>query len=150
MTKLRWLIVILVVILLFFGFWLPNANSPGTETTPGAPAPTAEPLPTLATLGDSGAADCGEPLPPRLEAGMVAHVTRPDEGDGVVRGVRLRIRPGDPAVRLLVPGDLVTVTGEAICEAGQRWWPVRSAEGIDGWVNEIDAEAGVYLLTPGE
>lgn len=146
----RGLIVVAVILLLFFGFWLPNADGPGPESTETvtspAAAPDVEPLPTLAELGP----DCGEPLPPRLAPDMLAHVTRPEEGDGVVRGLRLRIRPGDPAVRLLAPGAPITITGDAVCADGQRWWPVTSAEGIDGWVNEVDAEDVVYLITPGE
>lgn len=147
---LRGLLVVAALVLLFFGFWLPNAGGPGTDSpsspAANAPTPTPEPLPTLATLDD----DCGEELPPRLQPGIIAHVTRPDEGDGVVRGLRLRTRPGGPALRLLAPGDPITIDGESVCDGGRRWWPITSEEGVSGWAAEVDDEDAVYLITPGE
>ncbi|MFQ5880637.1 MAG: SH3 domain-containing protein [Dehalococcoidia bacterium] len=111
------------------------------EPPPSPASPT--PTPELAPIATPGLTLCQLPLP---TAGCEITVTN-------VQPERLNLResPGtdQQVIAKLSEGDIVCLLGSPALADGFQWWPVRTAEGQDGWAAAFNPdEPDKPWLTP--
>lgn len=75
------------------------------------------------------------PLVTRFSPGIAAQVVADHD-----IGLHLRQAPNrfSQQVGLLAESEIVTITGDAACSSGYRWWPVTTSQGLMGWAAEAD------------
>jgi hypothetical protein len=82
--------------------------------------------------------------PPALASGLMARVYVEDEG------LKLRAGPGTShdVVATMPIYTQVTVTGDVVEDGGFRWWPLRMADGTEGYA--VESADGITTLMPTE
>ncbi|MFN8412817.1 MAG: SH3 domain-containing protein [Anaerolineales bacterium] len=84
---------------------------------------------------------CGD-LPTRLSSNTWARVVHSTGRKNV------REQPGfSGTIKTTIPeGARIRVTGDSRCVDDNRWWPIETTDGIEGWMTET--QDGIYLLEP--
>jgi hypothetical protein len=155
----RWVLVALLLIGIGLGAWFaysafaggdddppvgPDGETPTVTTTAGTETATTEPT-TSVTAGPT------TPTAEGLAPGSTAVVINsPDNSCLLVRRNHTRVEtdPGSERVARLCNGALVTITGERVEAEGYYWYPVRTAEGVEGWSAEGLISGGERYLEP--
>lgn len=148
-------------------YWLEPITPPATATvlptlaptaTPQPPtvtpiAPTSEfmltptaitPAPTIIRVRDNPFLWVELPLVNILKVGARA---RFDTGG---TGTVFWVAPSSSNGGFLPSEKLVTITGESVVQDEYRWWPVRTDDGEEGWLRELDDYGVLAPLCPPE
>ena len=143
--SLKWLPLLIAPALLAIACGGGSSPTPSPTPSPAVilPSPTPEPTPEPTPAIPAGWVECGLPLP---TPGCEATVTN-------VSPQRLNVRedpgPDKPIIDALSQGDTVCLVGSPIFSDNFRWWPVRTAEGTEGWMAAFDPdEPDKPWLTP--
>lgn len=144
----RWVLAALLLIGIGVGAWFaysafagdddkpvgPDEETPTAQvtTTSGTETATTEPTSdaTVETTTPSGSG-----LAPGSRAVVI---NSPDDSCLLVRRdhTRIETNPGSERIARLCNGAVVTITGERVEAEGYYWYPVRTAEGVEGWSAE--------------
>lgn len=158
----RWIVALIALLGLAAGAWFgynafaggSNSGAPGEETPTREATATAGPgTPTSAP--ETPTAGAGSPTVPPGARGMApgttAEVTNsPDNSCLLVRRgpTRVATDPNSQQIGRLCNGARVTTTGERVEAEGFYWYPIRTADGIEGWSAEGLMSGGPRFLTP--
>jgi hypothetical protein len=116
---------------------VPVASAPAvTQSSPSAAAAAAGPSPATATALPPPSIPSPTPAPPATSTPVAAaHMIWVANTEG--GGVYLRNSPHDGDRAGVLPDNTpLTATGELVEGDGRNWWPVRTQDGMEGYVPE--------------
>ncbi len=155
---LRWLLLGLLIVGVAAGSWFAYNALAGDDdpAAPGAETPTASATETGATESPTEAAETPTPEPPTpddgsLREGSTAIVVNSPEGSCLlVRRAPTRIAtdPQSEAIDRLCDGALVTILGDRTEAENFFWFPVRTANNVEGWAAEGPSSGAERYLEP--
>lgn len=110
-----------------------------TATLSPTPSVTRTPSPTVPA--------CVNAPEPKLSIGARGAVP-PARPGNVPNVARLRDKPAISAkiVAYLPQLTRFTVTDNAVCADTYLWWPIKTTQGITGWLAEGDSQRGAYIV----
>ena len=119
------------------------SNTPEIEIATIPPEEIATEVQFFGSLTQIATPTCTISLPSRLSIEKKARVAYTDGSE-----MRIRAKPGlEQDILDTVPeGTEFAIVGSSRCADNITWWPVRTDDGILGWMPE--GQNGVYLLEP--
>lgn len=157
----RWIVALLLLVAVAVGAWFAyNAFAGGDDdASPGGETPTSQPTETPGPGTPTSSAPTATPSAAAttptgaggMAPGTIAVVTNSPENNCLLvrKGpTRVESDPLSERVARLCDGARVTIVGERVEAEGFYWYPIRTADGIEGWSAEGLISGGPRFLTP--